>query len=75
MVCRDAVDPTIAILSRAIFASVEAISLRDTKHGERVKMENYLAFAELLREAAEKNAILDYFVRDADDRADEAIEV
>lgn len=69
------VDPAYAMLSRAMFSTVDEIGLRDSKHGERVKMENYLAFADVLSHHAEENTILDYFVRDAKDRGNDAIEV
>ena len=72
---RDLADPLYAILTRAMFASLERISATDTKHGERLRLENYIFFQTALRGQAERNPVLAYFVGLAEENKQHSIQV
>ena len=73
--CRDLADPLYAILTRAMFQSIERISSADTKHGERLRLENYIFFQTALKGQADRNPVLAYFVRLAEENKQHSVQV
>lgn len=73
--CRDLTDPVYAILTRAIFSSIERIAATDSKHGDRLRLENYVMYETLMRNFAPQNPVLAYFVAAAASSKDNATTV
>lgn len=72
---RDIIDPAYAILTKVIFASIERIAGADPKHGERLRLENYLLYNFVIGKFAAKNPVLDYFVQMAGASKEHAVRV
>ncbi|KAK9813236.1 hypothetical protein WJX72_011232 [[Myrmecia] bisecta] len=72
---RDAVDPAHAVVVRAIFAGIERVAGADLKHGDRLRLENYAYFEDSMRQVASRVPVLDWFVRQAQEAKERAMQV
>lgn len=55
------IDAGYALLSRAVLKSVERIAAADAKHGDRLRLQNYLVFTRMLAHFRANNNILAHF--------------
>lgn len=63
--CREIVTPAYGLLARAIFQAIERFAATDSKHGDRLRLENYAYFVTAIQDRADNVPVLQWHVRQA----------
>ncbi|DBB03251.1 TPA: hypothetical protein ACH3X3_010647 [Trebouxia sp. C0006] len=62
---REVVNPSYALLARAMFQTLERLAATDTKHGDRLRLESYAYFVTAISEAGQAVPVLQWHVHQA----------